>query len=178
MGGERASTVRQREGGKICCVCHQPLEPPLPGHRPGFRTGERYCARHQPSPRVRLSVIGRDPVGACFSDATEPSSFTLWVLFETYAEVDAALDWLGAPSGKAQLQACFDRQWSHGSAEFELTPEKFATLRRRAEGWPWNGYELQKMREQGKYPPKRLTPAQERSFLERKRKRDGSRTHR
>jgi hypothetical protein len=50
MGGERASTVRQRESGKICCQCKNPLDPPPPGYKPGFKTGERYCPRCAPRP--------------------------------------------------------------------------------------------------------------------------------
>jgi hypothetical protein len=38
MGGERASSVRQRYAGKICCECKAPLPPPH--HR-----GERLCDR-------------------------------------------------------------------------------------------------------------------------------------
>jgi hypothetical protein len=38
MGGERASSVRQRYAGKICCECKAPLPPP-------HRRGERLCVR-------------------------------------------------------------------------------------------------------------------------------------
>jgi hypothetical protein len=38
MGGERASSMRQRYAGKICCECKAPLPPP--NHR-----GERLCDR-------------------------------------------------------------------------------------------------------------------------------------
>ena len=38
MGGERASSVRQRYAGKICCECKAPLPPP-------HRRGERLCDR-------------------------------------------------------------------------------------------------------------------------------------
>lgn len=38
MGGERASSVRQRYAGKTCCECKAPLPPP-------HRGGERLCAR-------------------------------------------------------------------------------------------------------------------------------------
>jgi hypothetical protein len=36
MGGERASSVRQRYAGKICCECKAPLPP-------AHRRGERLC---------------------------------------------------------------------------------------------------------------------------------------
>jgi hypothetical protein len=38
MGGERASSVRKRYAGKICCECKAPLSPP-------HRRGERLCDR-------------------------------------------------------------------------------------------------------------------------------------
>ena len=38
MGGERASSVRQRYAGKICCECKAPLPAP-------HRRGERLCER-------------------------------------------------------------------------------------------------------------------------------------
>src|ERR1035438_1030870 len=38
MGSERASSVRQRYAGKICCECKAPLPPP-------HRRGERLCDR-------------------------------------------------------------------------------------------------------------------------------------
>lgn len=45
MGGERASTTRQREAGKICCSCSSPLPAPHT-HR------ETYCARCKPPAKV------------------------------------------------------------------------------------------------------------------------------
>ena len=38
MGGERASSVRRRREGKICCSCGSNLPPP-------HTFGERYCVR-------------------------------------------------------------------------------------------------------------------------------------
>lgn len=39
MGGERASTTRQREAGKICCECRLPMAP-----GPDHEYGERLCS--------------------------------------------------------------------------------------------------------------------------------------
>lgn len=40
--------------------------------------------------------------------------------------------------------------------EVMLSDRQFAQLIKRGEGWLWNGYELRKMKEAGKYPPERL----------------------
>jgi hypothetical protein len=52
MGGERASTVRQRLSGKICCICRRPLPPP---HTPGEKRCDK-CSRH----RVYMSFMLRE----------------------------------------------------------------------------------------------------------------------
>lgn len=40
MGGERSSTTRMRESGRICCSCKVTLDSPPANH------GERYCKRY------------------------------------------------------------------------------------------------------------------------------------
>jgi len=47
MGSERASSVRQRYAGKICCECSSPLPPP-------HRRGERLCDRCGGATRKRV----------------------------------------------------------------------------------------------------------------------------
>jgi hypothetical protein len=42
-------------------------------------------------------------------------------------------------------------------------------LKARRVGWPWNGYELKKMKQAGTYPPTPLTQTQEEAFLKRRR---------
>ncbi len=49
MGGERASTTRQRESGRICCTCKSSL-PPGPAR-------ERYCDRCAPRRRVYMHFM-------------------------------------------------------------------------------------------------------------------------
>jgi len=39
---------------------------------------------------------------------------------------------------------------------WQLTDRQLAQLIERGEGWPWTGYELRKMKQAGKYPPRRL----------------------
>ena len=49
MGGERASTTRMREQGRICCSCKVPLDP-LP-------TRERYCGRCGPRHKIYMHFM-------------------------------------------------------------------------------------------------------------------------
>jgi hypothetical protein len=57
MGGERASSVRRRREGKICCSCGSSLPPP-------HVFGERYCVRcleaKGPRHRVYLHFMLRE----------------------------------------------------------------------------------------------------------------------
>ena len=46
MGGERASTTRMRESGRMCCACKVLLDPPP--------AKERYCARCEPRQRIYM----------------------------------------------------------------------------------------------------------------------------
>ena len=48
MGGERASTTRMRESGRICCSCRVPLEP---------YGRERDCPECQPLQRIYMHFI-------------------------------------------------------------------------------------------------------------------------
>jgi hypothetical protein len=52
MGGERASTGRQRLSGKICGICRRHLPPP---HTPGEKRCDK-CSRH----RVYMSFMLRE----------------------------------------------------------------------------------------------------------------------
>ena len=47
-------------------------------------------------------------------------------------------------------------KYSFSSVWLELSDRQHAALVERGRGWPWNGYQLRKMKERGEYPPKRL----------------------
>ena len=57
MGGERASTVRQREAGKICALCHTPLD------ASPWQQGERLCNKCGPQHRILMNFM--DTVQGC-----------------------------------------------------------------------------------------------------------------
>jgi len=70
--------------------------------------------------------------------------------------------WCLLPAGKhvllpvnqdAEVQARHQR-WGLSSPVLDLPFRKVAALIERGKGWPWNGYELKKMKPVGKYPPK------------------------
>jgi hypothetical protein len=44
------------------------------------------------------------------------------------------------------------RQWSVSSVALDLTVRQLDSLIQRGRDWPWNGYELRKMKEVGRYP--------------------------
>jgi hypothetical protein len=67
MGGERASKTRQRESGKICCICERLLDAP-----PWGTWGERKCSKceaNQPRRRVLMNFMHRQGWHTSFLEA-------------------------------------------------------------------------------------------------------------
>jgi hypothetical protein len=98
----------------------------------------------------------------------EHTGLSLWLLFSSLAEVQAAVNWTGSTSAwprNAEMLNTF----SHGSAQFEIATARYAALRKRTRGWPWTGYELMQIWSAGRYPPERLSPGMERWFLKQRR---------
>ena len=80
-----------------------------------------------------------------------------WLLHNSHEEVLKILEWCGiSEEGLADHHSAI-RRWGFNSAVVWLADAKLAALIKRGEGWPWNGYELKRMKEAGKYPPERLT---------------------
>lgn len=79
-----------------------------------------------------------------------------WLLHDTSSEVDALLAWGTIAPDELEEHALNIRRWGASSVVWQLTDRQLAQLIERGKGWPWNGYELRKMKEAGKYPPKRL----------------------
>ncbi len=77
-------------------------------------------------------------------------------LHDSSAEVDALLAWGNISPDEMDEHTVNIRRWGASSVVWQLTDRQLAQLIERAEGWPWNGYELRKMKEAGKYPPRRL----------------------
>jgi hypothetical protein len=80
-----------------------------------------------------------------------------WLLLDTNNEVLAILSW-GNPSDEEMAQHERGmRQWSVSSVALNLTVRQLDGLIQRGRDWPWNGYELRKMKEAGRYPDRSKT---------------------
>ncbi|MBB5060229.1 hypothetical protein HDF16_004965 [Granulicella aggregans] len=79
-----------------------------------------------------------------------------WLLHHSAEEVETLLAW-----GKVSPEALEEhrtniRRGGTSSVVWQLSNRQVAQLIERGEGWPWNGYELRKMKKAGDYPPRRL----------------------
>lgn len=81
-----------------------------------------------------------------------------WLLYDNHDEVLEILRWCEITEEELANHHSAIRRWGFNSAAVLLSDAKLAALIRRAEGWPWNGYELEQMRKAGRYPPQRLVP--------------------
>jgi hypothetical protein len=108
------------------------------------------------SPRVLCNVgRGREDWSIHFIAPDGRTRIGPWLLLDTYEEVLAILSW-GNPSGEEMAQHEQGmRQWNLSSVALDLTGHQLAGLYLRGRGWPWNGYELRKMKAAGKYPQRR-----------------------
>jgi hypothetical protein len=93
-----------------------------------------------------------------------------WVLLDSAEEVLRLLTWGNISHADLEQHHCNLKRWGVGGGLLHLTTKQYHQLRARRVGWPWNGYELQKMKEAGTYPPKPMTVKQEEEFLEKRRK--------
>jgi hypothetical protein len=125
MGGERASSVRQRYAGKICCECKAPLPPP---HRRGERLCQR-CAR-EGTKRVYLQFTFREGWFCQFleEDGKTPLPRTVVLadekkLFELVKRGGFTLN----ISGRQEIEAAIRKK--RGGVWLDLTPEQYAKLR-------------------------------------------------
>jgi hypothetical protein len=79
-----------------------------------------------------------------------------WLLCDSADEVRAILRWCEATASQIDEHDRDIRRWGVSSTAVDLPFRKVAALIERGKGWPWNGYELKKMKVAGKYPPQRL----------------------
>lgn len=82
-----------------------------------------------------------------------------WLLHESHDEVRKLLKWGHVSAEEMEEHESSIRRWGVSSVVWQLTDRQLAQLIERGQGWPWNGYELKKMKDAGKYPPKRLAIA-------------------
>jgi hypothetical protein len=183
MGGERASPTRRREAGKICCICYKLLDAAPPGHKAGIR-GERYCEKCQPrrqdvvvwdsderTHKVHCHVMRAKSWSVTFADRLDqPAETYPWLLFDTADEVLNLLKWGHISETELEGHNRDIKRWRVGGGVLHLTTKQWHQLKTRRVGWPWNGYELQQLKEAENYPPRPLSQAQEEQFLQRRRK--------
>jgi hypothetical protein len=92
-----------------------------------------------------------------------------WLIYDTEDEVLALLRWGNASESDIEESIRDFKRWSVGGGTLHLTGKQWHQLRARRVGWPWNGYELQRMKDAGTYPPVPLTAGQEEEFMRRRR---------
>ena len=126
MGGERASKTRQRESGRICCLCGTLLDaPPWPG--------ERYCNRcayNRPRHRVLLTLMLRSGWHISFLEADCKTPVGRPLTFRDPESIRKL-----AQRGGAEL-SLNGHEWTsmlengRGSLWLNLTAEQYRKLRR------------------------------------------------
>jgi hypothetical protein len=79
-----------------------------------------------------------------------------WLLHDTAEEVEKLLAWGNVSTEELEEHRTNIRRWGASSVVWQLSDRQLAQLIERGEGWPWNGYELRKMKQEGNYPPRRL----------------------
>ena len=130
MGSERASTVRQRYAGKICCECSSPLPPP-------HRRGERLCDRCGGASRKRVYMhfVFRKAWYCQFLDEDMKT-----LLPRKLAFADDRKIWEIAKRGGFTLNIAGRQEIEEalrkgeGGIWLDLTPEQYAKLRSTARG--------------------------------------------
>jgi hypothetical protein len=118
---------------------------------------------------IHCHVLHQKYWSVTFHDYRDRDTKFPWLLLETAEEVLKLLTW-GHISDEDLEQHHRDlRRWGVGGGVLHLTTRQYHQLKARRVGWPWNGYELQKMKDAGTYPPKPLSEAQEAEFMKRRR---------
>jgi hypothetical protein len=126
MGGERASSMRQRYTGKICCECKAPLPPP--NHR-----GERLCDRcgGAGKKRVYMHFILRKGWFCQFLEEDLKTALPKTIRFTDDKKIWEMAKRGGFTlniSGRQELQEKIRK--GTGGVWLELTPEQYAKLRK------------------------------------------------
>jgi len=123
MGGERASTTRMRESGRICCSCKVPLESPP--------AKERYCERCEPRHKVYMHFMSRNGWHVSFLEADLKTTLPGNMTFQDSAKVIELALRGGAGRTLADRQAIEQGiQMGRGSVWLNLTAEQYGKLRR------------------------------------------------
>jgi hypothetical protein len=99
-----------------------------------------------------------------FSEYADPTARFPWLLCDSHDEVLKILQWGHISGPDLDEHHRNIARWGIGGGSLRLTSRERHQLIARGHGWPWNGYELRRMKEAGCYPPVRLTSAQEENF--------------
>ena len=91
-----------------------------------------------------------------------------WLLCNSQDEVVKILTWGNITAPELDEHYRNIARWGVGGGTLHLTSRQRFQLIARGPGWPWNGYELRKMKIAGSYPPQPLTPLQEAAYLRNK----------
>ena len=125
MEGERASTTRQRERGKVCCICSVPIDGPVWANQ-----GERRCSKCELRPHrvhmhfmhfrdgwhVSLALLpDQKPLRRKLTFASEKK---LYELARRAQASDEVLD---------DLKRCIEA-WGRGTVKLELTEAQLQAL--------------------------------------------------
>jgi hypothetical protein len=109
---------------------------------------------------VSCHVMERD-WSLTFYDIESKAHIGPWLLCDSSEEVVKILNWGHIAPQELEEHYRNIARWGIGGGNLRLSSRERHQLIARGHGWPWNGYELRKMKEAGRYPPQPLTLAQE-----------------
>jgi hypothetical protein len=117
-----------RLAGKICCVCHIPID-----YEPAHNQGEGYCTRCNPTPHTiyMYFMLYGSSWNCQFLEPDLKTSLPRKLTFSTAEKVRELAERGGAFKDRADKQA-FDYavQIGRGSVYLKLTREQYAVLKR------------------------------------------------
>lgn len=120
MGGERASTIRRRERGEICCVCRKLLDP----------VGERYCGRCGPKRTVYMQFFLRPGWVCNFLEADSRTSVGRVRVLRDDELLRATIERGGGmPDSEARNMVEYAIQRGRGGVTLSLTEAQYQRLK-------------------------------------------------
>jgi hypothetical protein len=130
-----------------------------------LRMGERIATG---GPHVISCHVMRVGWSVTFIDVDYKTRIGPWLLCDTHEEVLKILAWGHVTAEDLAKHHCNIARWGVGGGNLHLSGRERHQLIARGHGCPWTGYDLRKMKEAGRYPPQRLTLAEEASYLRRR----------
>lgn len=119
--------------------------------------GVRYCPNCTPRPhRILFNVFKND---WCVHFVEGQHGIGPWLLCDAREQVEGIIAWGHAAAEDVRVFWDDLTHCGFSSVALHLSDAERAALIKRGRGWPWNGFELLKMKAEGKYPPTRLATA-------------------